>query len=570
MPIKVTAFGGMMPARDPRLLPDGYAESTKNVWLYDGALHGFNTPVEVRTTALAGCKYAYRIPLISTSPHVYEDSIWLEFTDPDTTVIRSPMADDTHERYYWASPTTGPSYNTRSRILLGQSALTLGVPAPNSFPGVSASGGTGTVVASRAYVYSWVTEYGEEGAPSAPTLVTGKQDDTWSITLPPPTGAQTLDRRLSTTRIYRTITSSSGQATYFFVAEVPIGTTLYSDTLSDTLVSANDQMPTTLYTPPPTDLRGLYAMPNGITVGFRQNEIWFSEPYRPHAWPANYVLTVPYPVVGLGVFGQSVLVVTTAYPAVITGVSPSQMSQATLAALEPGISRGSIVSTDNGVFYASPNGIVRIATGRAEIITRALFDSEDWAALVDGRKVRAAKLGFAYYGLEEQTSGTSDGFVIDATDPRIAFNKLEETATTNVMSDAWTGDVLVLRGNVIYRVQPANVTPMLPYTYKSKIFTSPAPVNFSAIKTSFVIPAGSPTLTTENYTLAQDLAADQYGLVKVYADGAHVTTFELRRSNEVRRLPAGFKATEWQFEIQARVIVNGVEIGRTVKELTSV
>ena len=38
--IKLTAFGGMVPAVDERLLPENGAAQADNVWLYSGALEG--------------------------------------------------------------------------------------------------------------------------------------------------------------------------------------------------------------------------------------------------------------------------------------------------------------------------------------------------------------------------------------------------------------------------------------------------------------------------------------------------------------------------------------------------
>src|SRR6185312_7507987 len=68
-------------------------------------------------------------------------SIWMEFVDPDTDVMRSPVVDDTFDRYYFASPSLPPMYNTRARIEAGQPAWLLGVPAPGCAPGVTVSGG---------------------------------------------------------------------------------------------------------------------------------------------------------------------------------------------------------------------------------------------------------------------------------------------------------------------------------------------------------------------------------------------------------------------------------------------
>ena len=39
---------------------------------------------------------------------------------------------------------------------------------------------------------------------------------------------------------------------------------------------------------PPATLKGFIAMPNGFLIGFDGNNIYMSEAYHFHAWPAEY------------------------------------------------------------------------------------------------------------------------------------------------------------------------------------------------------------------------------------------------------------------------------------------
>ena len=78
----------------------------------------------------------------------------------------------------------------------------------------------------------------------------------------------------------------------------------------------------------------------------------------------------------------------------------------------------------------------------------------------------------------------------------------------------------------------------------------------------------TPTLNpVPNTNPVQTLAADQWGLARLYADGVLCFTRELRKSGDLFRLPSGFKATFWQVEIEARVQINSVEIATSAKEL---
>lgn len=572
--LKLNTFGGMIPATDARLLPDNMAVLARDAWLYSGALEGIREAKAIYTPTQSTTKYVFRIPKNYSDRDHITDAYWLEFPYEDVSVIRSPVADDQYDRYYWTSVGTGPQYNTLARIDNGSAPLTLGVPYPLNFPTVTTSGGTSTVTVSRSYVYTWVTEFGEEGAPSAPSLTTGKQDDTWSIGITPPTVLERANRRLDKVRIYRTITASNGATTYFMVAEVALTTTLYSDTKTDAQISGSPQLSSTLYTPPPADLSGFATLPNGMVVGFRSNEVWYCEPYRPHAWPAAYTLTVDSPIVGIGVIGQTTIVCSKTSVYACTGTHPSVVTQANISTIEPCMSRGSIISTPSGVFFASPNGIAVVTPTGIVNATEKLFTREKWLAEFKVAKLRAARLGSIYYmfttvasGCFQETAfeptafekadftGAVSGGMIDASDARTAYVRLSATSPTfNVWNDVWTNEVFVLRNGIVYQIELSESRPRSEYTWKSKRFQTPNRRNLEAMKVFFDNPEGLTSL----------------GSVKVYADDRLVTTRNITSSGALMRLPSGFKANFWQIEVTTKVIISSIQVATSVKELASV
>lgn len=585
--VNIRAFGGMVPATEPRLLPDQAAAYAENTWLYSGALVGIVAPEHVRACS-GGTSKVYRIPNNYTDAEHLTDAIWLEFANIDTDVIRSPIADDMFDRYYWASPVDRPRVNSRARIKTNQPAFALGVVTPNAAPTLTISGGASTTMSSRAYVVTWVSAFGEESAPSTPVLGTGKQDASWNLTLPVAGTGDISTYNLSKARIYRTVTSSAGQATYFFVTELPIATTTYSDTASDTTVSSNEQLASTAWTPPPEDLAGWIAMPNGMIAGWRNNELWFCEPYRPHAWPAQYTLTVEYPIIGLGVINQTLVVCTAGYPMVATGINPASVTLSKLTSFEPCMSRGSIVSAPEGVYYASPNGLILVANGMASVMTKDLIMKDEWQRLLKASTLRATRLGSAYfcYGSarfgvfdeayqadavqQDDFSGSYSGALIDLANQRVAFNVLSSSKpTTNVFSDPWSGETLLIREDNLYRLNIADeVGPRKPLKWRSKIFQANDLKNFQAMRIYFDVPPWAPELNpVRNTDLVQTLQPDQYGLVRVYADKNLVMTRELRKSGELMRLPSGFKADFWQVEIEAVVVIQSFQMATSVREL---
>lgn len=60
------------------------------------------------------------------------------------------------------------------------------------------------------------------------------------------------------------------------------------------------------------------------------------------------------------------------------------------------------------------------------------------------------------------------------------------------------------------------------------------------------------------------------GIMKLYADGVHIWTRELRTSGEIMKLPSGYKADFFQIEVQARVRVFSIEIASSAKELKQI
>jgi hypothetical protein len=590
---KLDTFGGMAPAVDNRLLPQHSAAHSENTWLYSGSLQGIPAPSLIRACT-PGTGKVFRIPNNYVDADHLDDSVWMEFQDPDTDVTRALVIGDTYDRYYWASGSASPRYNTRARIAAASAAFTLGIPAPTK-PTLTSSGGTGLAV-SRAYLATWVSAYGEEGPAASPILLNGKVDDTWHVGL---TAAASGDlgttRNLTKTRIYRTVTGADGSTVFFLVVELPIATLTYDDVLSDVTVSANSILQSTNWIGPPTDLAGFIAMPNGILAGFRANEIWFCEPYRPHAWPSAYSMTVDFPIVGLGVTNQTLVVCTQAYPVTISGIHPASMAQSTSKSLEPCLSRGSILSTTEGVYYAGPNGLVFAGAGSISNITAPLVTKDKWQGLVTVPTLRAARLGTAYMAFGSKRAGMFDklsfdtgsfaqedftgayaGLLIDPSNSRLGFNLLSDTTpVTAIQNDPWSGETFVIKNDNLYRINLAIEEPSRTvYLWRSKIFQLQKTENLAAMRVYWKTPAsvaatGAVPSTPANVEFPSLPVGSPYGVVRLYADDRLVFTRNLVTSGELLRPPSGFKASFWQIEFETYLEIFSVQIASSVKAMAS-
>lgn len=636
---KLQTFGGMIPAVDDFLLPDNSASFAENVWLYSGRLQGIWVPKLVYTTLSADTRKVFRIPKVSYDRLHIEDSWWLEFTDPNTDVLHSPVSEDTFDRYYWTSVVLGPHYNTLARIANGDPAYVLGVPNPTVAPTITVgpsgepfvlgashyewigypatliygatagarvdntgfataqaisfvSSGTENITETRSYVYTWVTTYGEEGPPSPATVVTGVGNGTWHVAMTAPGILDTTDRTLAFTRIYRTVTATDGTVNYFFVAEVPIATLTYDDTILSADITGGQTLQSSGWTAPPDDLEGWVSLANGMIAGWRRNEIWFCEPYRPHAWPVAYTISIEFNIVGLGVSGQTLIVLTNGFPYGVTGINPASMSAVKVQSLEPCLSRASIVSTPDGVYYASPTGLALAnpSYGTVIIATKQLITKDKWGELIHLEKLKAGRLGTAYFAFGsvedgvfeptafeptafEQQDFTSslDGILIEPTDQRVALSRLTaDVPNLNVIQDVWTSELFVIRGQSVLWFSMSTGEQKAPYKWRSKRMQTPNSKNFGAMKVYFEVVNDITLNPVRNTSQVQTLAADQYALVRMYADGVLVMTREIRESGELIRPPSGFTADWFQVEVESNVEIKNIQLAGTVKELASV
>lgn len=235
-------------------------------------------------------------------------------------------------------------------------------------------------VESRSYVSTFVTDWGEEGMPSDPsTPADVRYDSAVNVTVDrtvPAWAATTVNR----IRLYRTATGSS--TNFFFVKEVAIG---QAGAIVDDVKPAGlgELMPSTTWAPAPNGLRGLVAMPNGFLAGFIGNTVYFSESYQPHAWPDEYRKTTQDDIVGIAVYGQTLVVATKGRPYLASGTDPLSVSLQQLDIDAPCLNKGGLCSTGTAVMYPTPDGLAYVSGGAAQIVTQQHVTKKQWAALWD-------------------------------------------------------------------------------------------------------------------------------------------------------------------------------------------
>lgn len=588
--LKLYGFDGEQPRTSATALGDNQAQTANNVKLYSKELRYWRGPSLEHTTSITP---ATIFKLYGTG-----GPIWLAW-EQQVDVARSPLADTTESRIYY----TGNGTPKKTNYAMAASGaepypatyLELGVPAPTNPPAVSTTGGSGSTE-TRAYVYTFVSEFGtivEESAPSpASALVNVLTGGSVTVTTfdSPPVGNYNITK----IRIYRTVTGATTDS-YQYVTELSVGTTSYIDTL--TAAQLGETISTIGWLPPPSDLEGLIALPNGVLAGFVGNTVYFSEPYYAHAWPRAYAISVPSNVVGLGSFGATIVVATERHPYIINGGTPGAMSAEEQPFVEPCVGRRTITSDEFGVMYASPNGLVSIGYAQRGVITNGLFRRDEWQAL-NPSLIRAAIYDGKYFGIYPGLSA-GKALVISRDDvPALSFLELNATAV-HVDDQQATLYVAKDTDGDIYQVDADEMHP-ISYQWKSKRFFLPTPTTFSALRMDADFDQTTDAdaynetvaeIAAENATLwasplhgaINEAALNTYDVngstlinvppaatsrtvqVVLYGDGELAAQLQVSSLSPLRIPP--FKSRDFEVEILGNVNVRSLVIGTTVREL---
>lgn len=618
--IRIEQFAGIAPRYSARLLPQNAATIAANVKLISGELRGLREVVPLADFNAVGypVRRAFRIPGNINAPvpiDTFTDT-WIPFEDEAVDFVRTPVQGDTFERYYWTGSAayypSVPKYNTRARLLAPSPPYRLGVPRPVAAPVVVPSAG---IDLTRAYVYTFVSAYGEEGQPSDPTLATGNPG-TWALSGIDSTVPNASERNITTVRIYRTQVGFTSTQ-FFHVDDISLGTTTYNDNETEEEVSLNPLLESTTWAEPPATLQGLTVHPAGFLLGFSGRDLYMSEPFRPHAWPVEYIQTMQTEIVGLAVFNNSVVVATSSHPYVVEGVHPVSMNAQKLDSIDPCLSRRSIATTLTGVMFASVQGIISIGAGGHQLATRQLFTREEWYSRYNPGGVKAAPYGLQYIAFDTPQTG----FIFSPHEQLAPLTDLDRFDNiSGIQVDAYSGDVYVLRNNRAALWDPAGGVPYF-YQWVSKVFDLQRPVNFGALQVKFrnqalevvgasleeyedfntariadplncvnlapvnavkveVIPTWpytqnkTPTGGSPLFNLLDLSESEPSVTVRVTArmpDSSTQEVFAATLVDEgVYRLPADFMSDVWQIELVANTDVYSFAIAETAKELGTV
>lgn len=535
--IKVTNFTGINPSLDPVKLPDNAAQIAENVRLVAGVLDSYREPAEVYNPGMSAIETIYRFEQAS----LVDTKYWFTF-NADVNVVKGAIAGDVQERTYW----TGDGYPKVTDVSLAigsppypTNAYRLGTPAPVTLPVFSvtppAVPDPVALAETRVYVYTFVTAWGEESPPSEPIgPIELKEGDTVTLT-----GLQTSpggNHNVTAKRIYR---SASGDSSveYLFVGEIPAAQTTFEDTVLGQ--NLGEVLPTIDSAILPDDAKGLTAMANGMMAAFKGYDVYFCEPFKPYSWPVTYMQAVDFPVVGLGAFGSSLVVLTTGNPYVMSGSDPQSVSSEKLAMPYACASKRSICNAFGDVVYASPDGLIAIGQNGTRVLTEQLMTRREWQSYNPSSMLVVVwddRL-FIFYD-----NGTKAGcLTLDAKQGLVE----SDVFATAAYNDTVTGSLYLAVDDKIVKWDAQN---KLTYLWRSKKFQHPNAINFGW---GHVLANGYPVT------------------MRLYGDGVLRATKQVL-NNTPFRLPAGYKAKYWEIELEGSNQILEACIAESMEEVKRV
>jgi hypothetical protein len=396
------------------------------------------------------------------------------------------------------------------------------------------------VMESRAYVVTMVNQWGEESEPSPPVIAQPTYVQSVVVTFTPPAFTDYVP--CTKFRLYRSLPSGE----YISVTDSPqtfSGTTWSFDDASITVKSTDAVLETIGWDLPPASLKGLTLLPNGFFAGFSGDTMYFSEPYRPWAWP--YSLSFPVPLVGMRAVENALVVTTNSYPYLVSGVHPSAMTQSQLTASQAGVSDHGMCLVGNTVAYISNDGLAVISGYEVNFsISQQLWTREVWKAKFGGI---LSDLELAYHDGSLVCGTASAGKMFEI--------RLDGEGGGNLTSLSSTSDALYVlpASDQLYLVQGQNLSQYggsasaATYEWWSKDYILPRPI---ALTVGYIDCSGPVTVT-------------------VYADG--VQRFQgTYYAKAYFRMPSGSKALRWSYKLAGTGTVKEISLAERRQELRSV
>ena len=575
--LKIRNFGGIAPKLNSRYLPENRAQQALNV---DTTRNGSLNPLRKLGTAVkSGLTFTAKTLFRVRPNDVNGDGDYWVASPHDISFCRSQVIEDTSELVYYTFDTRpsndknyNPSFsesvnairsdttgNTQGVVGISDTWYGLGVPAPTQALTVGAINTPADVDGLsrefRSYVYTYVWKKAGREMESAPSpastsegiylnegtfmRLTGFQNIPSGSTRP----VGMLDADLYV-RIYRSVGGA------FLLTNTNADININSVGAHDDKVEAADlgeALPSLGWTPPPSDLKGLTNMANGMMAGFSGQDVYFCEPYIPHAWPIAYTISVDSPIVALASLDTTLVVLTMERPYYVQGSSPEYLTVVAADANQGCVSKDSVAVMNGEVYFASPDGLLTTSPRGTRNITEGFFSYRQWNDLLDPTTIKGFTHDQKYFGFH-----SGGGLIYDI--PTREFVTTTYTIDAGYV-DTRLDELYVVSGNTVRAWAGSTLSGRDSYTsaeWKSKTFGFPSEISFSCGQ-----------VEAESY-LGQGGSGIQ---VQIYADGAKILD-EYVLSRNMFRLPSVL-ARDWEVYVKTNDEIFNITLAQSGEELAS-
>jgi len=594
MKIDITTFDGIRPRVGAHLLDNGMATIARNVRIGSGMLK----PLGVMRDLFVN------VPQDTKSIYHWQDD-WLFYSDarsfaPGPAKSYSEEQEDedgdalakerNERRLFISNDDAGGLYVYRKNATYWK----LGVPAPTTAPTVETTSNpkSSSTKETRVYVYTYVNSLGQESAPSPASETIDVQGQKVKVSGINGDVAQiTADGYcpILFIRIYRlavgnedagyllvNVKSNDGQGT-------AVSKNSYTDKISDR--DLGEALPSLGWRAPSEELKMITAVGNGSYAAFVDNEVRFSQPLYPYAWPDALSHVLEYEIVGMvrssvylyiftkgSVYYMSVDDVTSSVPVKMEGIYPCLSAQG-------------IVSIPGGAVFPCQDGLYFVGAGYSKPfkISSPYFDEPQWAALWPAQARGAYSNGVLYYFLAQPKWMGSAGLLmklgVDEGGNATIQNMTSTDAPVDIpYTDDNDGFLYCKSGTSLLRWEgdvntgePESKSNM-EAAWQSKSFLTGNKVNFScAIVEQGIEDDPVYEVKESQYEAVQDdlpkmNEPQNYTRVIFFRNGKEFYRREIT-DREAFVLPAGFTGRTLQLRIETNVWVRRVAVAESMAEL---
>ena len=555
--IRNDKFGGIAPKLNARYLPEDKSQLAFNV---DTTRQGALTPTYTLGPSLRGLGFTPKSLFRYKENYLVEDEKYWVASRNDTDFCSGQITKDTSEILYFTDSTSviKPQFTfdihmpaTDSGLLYNllygvDESYDLGVPKPTLAPSLTTTPPAeidGLTVEFRTYIFTYVWEKAGREMESAPSpasdIVEVYLDSGQVVTVNTLVSSPPYNKMANgevTKRIYRAVSGS-----FFFVTEIPVTQQSFADTIEAEDLA--EELPSLTWDVPDPAMIGLTNMANGIMAGFKGRDIYFCEPYVPHAWPINYSVTVESPVVALVSLDTTLVVLTKERPYFIQGSDPSFMTVVEGDIAQGCLSKRSAAALNGEVYYTSPDGLVATSPRGSRIVTESMFSYRQWNEAFDPTSVHGYVHDLKYFGYYQLPGSSVEEGVFIYDIPSRQFTLSTETGVAGY-TDLRVDKMYMVNGN---GVKAWGDGVKATYQWKSKMYGMPSEVSFSCFQ-----------VEAESYPIDYI----------IYTDGTQLQTGTVTSRNMLRL--KSILARDWEIELTGTGEVFNVALAQSGSELANV